>query len=409
MAQRARTGARGAYELVTRLDPADTVTTLLSSPAVLFNGHGFYSPKRGHTPSQRVYSTCEPMMPDPLMKGRLKYFMDCLQLEPDAQARILAFYLGCLIRPALSIMPGLLVRSPYKDTGKSTICKLAAMMVQDTPTPSVHSWKHEDELLKHLAAFAISGRMPLLVLDNVMCQDGAGLNSQVLASIVTSGVVEARVLGKNSCVDITNTMLAMTMQGGTISNDLVDRFLYAEITKPKPAVLKQDMLTFATNNFRQIRTELFTWLVETGRQYTDSWLPPNSFRYTEFARFVAPVVERFGLNPDHIFVREARSAQSDIQAVVKFLNKLCDGNDKWYSATDVFFQMQHDYATMKHLRCTIPEGFTNSGATNIVRGMLFEAPSILNYQRCQIRVERRKGSSGAMEYRATQTLEDADV
>jgi hypothetical protein len=349
------------------------------------------------------------MMPDPLMKGRLKYFMDCLQLEPDAQARVLAFYLGCLIRPCLSIMPGLLVRSPYKDTGKSTICKLAAMMVQDTPTPSTHSWKHEDELLKHLASFAANGRMPLLVLDNVESYDHEGLRSQLLASIVTSGTVEARLLGQNSCVQISNTMLAMTMQGGTISNDLVDRFLYAEITKPKPAVLKQDMLTFATNNFRQIRTELFTWLVETGCPLSEAWLPPNSFRYTEFARFVSPVIERFGLDPAHLFVREARSATSDMQALVKFLNKLCEGSFKYYTAAEIHRQMQGDHAVMRHFRYTIPDGFTATGAANIVKGLLMTAPPVVSYQRCQVHIESRRGQGGTLEFRATQTLEDADV
>lgn len=282
-----------------------TARDIYYAPALLWDETvgRYVSPPHGWCPGLRTFSLAEQYQPRPVDDSPLTTLFDRLRLGPGNRAKLVAFLAGCLVRSSYGPMPALMLRSPYKGTGKSTIAKLAAHLATGADSVSPLIWSGDTELRKTVAE-AAGG---VFWFDNISI-DSVGSRSPVLRSpllnaATQSGSVRARVLGESRTAALHRPVFILTMQGGMVDPDLVDRFLYVLLPDPPPADITpaSDILPLVADRWRGIRDELAQLILRTrpleGHPRPN---PGRHYRFTDFYRHVAPVVTSAGLDPSAV-------------------------------------------------------------------------------------------------------------
>ncbi|MGH7395195.1 MAG: hypothetical protein ACREJF_06290, partial [Candidatus Methylomirabilales bacterium] len=299
------------------------VETIYRAPVLLWSqANGRYrSPPRGWCQELRTFSLAEQYQPRPVDTSYLGIFFDRLHLSTGNRAKVLAFLAGCLIRHSFGPMPALMLRSPYKGTGKSTIAKLAAHLATGSDQVSPLVWSGDAELRKTVAE---SGG-GLLWYDNISIEPlGARqplLRSPLLNAATQSGSVRARILGESRTATLNRPTFIMTMQGGMIDPDICDRFLYVLLPDPPPVdiIPTEDILPLVSNHWREIRDEIAQLVLQT-RPLEGYARPGRShYRFTDFYRHVAPVVTLAGYDPTALAddaVGEANAVNMELAALL---------------------------------------------------------------------------------------------
>jgi hypothetical protein len=142
-----------------------------------------------------------------------------------------AFLVGLLTavcRPSLHLAPGLLFRAAYVSgagAGKGLLARCICLIAYGREPCAVTSGSTPEELEKRIAAELIGGS-PSLFLDNL---NNTSFRSNLLASAITERPSSVRLLGKSQMVQLNaSTMVIMTGNALTISEDLVRRFIEVE-------------------------------------------------------------------------------------------------------------------------------------------------------------------------------------
>jgi hypothetical protein len=220
-----------------------------------------------------------------------------------------------------------------------------------------------------------------------MSINGQPFASATIATMTTSATYETRSLGRNSALTVERPILAVSMQGGQIGYDLVDRFLYAEITTRRPVVLDCDMLVYAEQHYREIRDELATCIMRTHPLGADR-VPKNEFRYTDFWRHTAPVVKAWGLNEDLICEQAADAAQSELVELAHLIRGMCESCDKWWSPNEIHDQIVSTYHH-RTLRTVISDSLSRQAQLILVRELLNGLPDVLQESGYRLLVDRQ--------------------
>lgn len=293
-----------------------TVDTLITCPTVRPTPAGYVSPRRGRDPALRLYSTADPIAPSPA-PAHLQELLGLLRLPPRARARYVAFLLAVLLRPALRLAPGLLMRSPHKNTGKSTLCELAAALYYDDPAPKPSQWHGNTEVDKVLGGLVERGQS-FLWLDNLAPHDGI-FRSAGLAGLLTTDHYDVRKLRNSSMLTVDYPLVAASMQCGTVDRDLTDRFLHCYLPEPPPPALTTDARVYAQTHFRVIRSELFGLLQAAGGPLPTAEHAPTRFRYHDLWRHAAPVLSHLGLDPTDLEFDDLLAAMPEFLEAARLL------------------------------------------------------------------------------------------
>ena len=126
-----------------------------------------------------------------------------------------------LLRPIIGVSPLFLFDAPVAGTGKSYLAELVGLITIGRRPPAMTAGWNDDEFDKRLGTVAMLGDQ-ILLIDNIERE----LKSDTLCTMITSGLIRVRVLGKSEAIDV--PALATVFATGNnvqIYNDLTRRTL----------------------------------------------------------------------------------------------------------------------------------------------------------------------------------------
>jgi hypothetical protein len=145
------------------------------------------------------------------------------------ESAFLVALLTAICRPSLPLAPGLLIGAPLVSgagTGKGLLVSAVSEIAFGHKPYALHYCGSASEFEKRIGAALIEA-VPVLFLDNV---NDNSLRGQVLASVLTEPSVKVRQLGFSRLLPLNTTaFVAVTGNGVTVSEDLVRRFIVAEL------------------------------------------------------------------------------------------------------------------------------------------------------------------------------------
>jgi hypothetical protein len=131
---------------------------------------------------------------------------------------LLAAMLSAVIRPSILIAPGYYFTAHAAGTGKTLLAQVIGLLQTGHPVAASPLPSKEDERRKHLFASLRQG-MQYLLYDNTA--GGSALDSAVLANLITSPLIEGRVLGISNVEQRPNRLtIALTGNNLTMHGDL---------------------------------------------------------------------------------------------------------------------------------------------------------------------------------------------
>jgi hypothetical protein len=152
-----------------------------------------------------------------------------LEIPPSlAESAFLHGLMTAVVRPSISLAPGLMVTAPAVSgagSGKGLLVRAICLTAFGLRPRAFTAGGDRQELDKRIAAELVEAH-PILFLDNV---NGATLTSDLLASVLTERPARVRVLGKTRMVQLNSTaFVAVTGNGLSVSLDLARRFIVCE-------------------------------------------------------------------------------------------------------------------------------------------------------------------------------------
>lgn len=382
--------------------PDHTVDSVYYTPTLICLGGRYHPVPRGHCPALRTFSLCDPLEPAP-STGTLDFFLDLLNLQGTNRLRVLAFYAGCLIRACFGPMPGLLVRSPYKGTGKTTIARGAAAMFLGSPHPQPMSWKGQVEFNKELGAVAT--RAPLFFIDNVKTDDlRHRFRSDTVCAAISSGCMTTRLLGHSQMVSIDRPVFIVTMQDSTIDQDLADRFLTVNLTDRPPGPGSEDVARLLSDHWQDMRADLLNLLLQTTPDSQSSLL-----RYGDFFRHLAPVLrlatqdntpQRWaGRSDDALDLHDTSHARADLLELLQLLARHCEASPDAYLDPSSLLLEEHYAHRWPALAATVPESLPRTARHATLSALCRELPTTYDAPEHRYILLTREGRGGKIEYR----------
>jgi hypothetical protein len=208
-------------------------------------------------------------------------------------------------------MPVLLIRSPHKGSGKSTLGHLALKLQGNGHARSPLVWEDDKELKKQLPARL--GGCELFFIDNVVTK--TPFESSTICTATQSNGVDARILGGSVLVTIDRPSFLVTMQNGQLGSDIVDRVMHVLITERPPE--DKTLSEWVPANYAQVRSELASYIMCTKPLPVGD---PDSklWRFPAFYRHVAPVLTRMGYDPKHLLDKSAYEAMAEYQEFFRY-------------------------------------------------------------------------------------------
>lgn len=136
---------------------------------------------------------------------------------------LLAALLSTVVRPSILIAPGYYFTAHTPGTGKTLLAQLIGLLQTGHPVAASPLPGNEEERRKHIFASLRQG-MQYLLYDNT--DRGSELDSAVLANLITSPLIEGRVLGISNVEQRPNRLtIALTGNNLTMHGDLNRRIL----------------------------------------------------------------------------------------------------------------------------------------------------------------------------------------
>jgi hypothetical protein len=153
-----------------------------------------------------------------------------LDIKPGrAESSFLAGLLTAVCRASLWLAPGMMVVAPAisgAGSGKGLLVRSICAIAFGMRPRAFTAGSERAELDKRLAGELVEAS-PVLFLDNV---NGASLNSELLASVLTERPARVRVLGETRMVMLNSTaFVAVTGNGLSVSLDLARRFIVCDL------------------------------------------------------------------------------------------------------------------------------------------------------------------------------------
>ncbi|MCA0927142.1 hypothetical protein [Ruegeria profundi] len=143
--------------------------------------------------------------------------------ENDRWAAI-SMLMTAVMRPVLNTVPGYMITGPGTESGKTYLAGVASVISTETAKVGARTFPgSEAELRKELVAASLVNKQ-VLIFDNV--KRGTELNSDIMASMITTGEIEGRILGASKDVKISIPyMTIVTGNNIEMVDDLGSRFI----------------------------------------------------------------------------------------------------------------------------------------------------------------------------------------
>lgn len=241
----ARTTPKGSYELL--IDPPNKIVkhiiamqkgrallplnAVVTAPLITANNH--IVSKQGYDAETGLYLDCSEhnvVVPEQVSKDEavtachelMKPFNTFDFADDLSRSVALSAVLTSLLRTSLPTAPIFAFDAPKQGSGKTYFCEcLGLLATGDAPTVTPSIEKNEDETRKTLMSMLMQGSR-FIIWDNIM----GTYNSATMASLSTSSVVSARVLGKSEHVELPNrAMVLLTGNNITLVGDMPRRTL----------------------------------------------------------------------------------------------------------------------------------------------------------------------------------------
>jgi hypothetical protein len=161
-------------------------------------------------------------------RSAYKWLVGCLLDDFPFASRLdtvvaVALLITALVRRALDVAPGFLIRAALQSSGKTALVDLIFRVAFGRPAAAASLPKSEEEMAKRIVGFLREGQSGVL-FDNA--DDGHRLDSSELAKLLTSEVYQGRLLGTNQEVQLpTTALLAFTGNALRLSRDLATRVI----------------------------------------------------------------------------------------------------------------------------------------------------------------------------------------
>lgn len=146
----------------------------------------------------------------------------------DDRAAMLAAIITCVCRPVLNTAPAFMLEAPTPGSGKTLAAAALGSLVRGKRggiTPYLEGTNAESELNKQIIATLLHGGSFLLI-DNVV----GTWRSPVLAGLITSGVIDGRILGASVPFSgDARLLITATSNNASLDRDLCRRFIRIRI------------------------------------------------------------------------------------------------------------------------------------------------------------------------------------
>jgi hypothetical protein len=249
-------------------------------------------------------------------------------LDPISQANAIALMLTVLARPALQgNVPLFVVTAPVAGAGKTKLVdEVVGSITLGHAVPSMVWPGDPEEIRKTLTAAMMSGSQ-LLNIDNVP----RVLDSDSLASFLTTSSWRDRILGKSQSVEIPNTItLVATGNQVQASGELARRSVRIEI---KPACDNPETRSGpGTSPWRHQRLRaaalaarpgVLCWLIDLVNRWVDAGRPVSGISLGSFEAWVSTVVDPLKL-AGFAVLDDVHEAAATIDVERRDLVAVCD-------------------------------------------------------------------------------------
>lgn len=150
---------------------------------------------------------------------------------PDAlnETSALAMLLSGVERKVLPACPGYMIVAAQQSVGKTTLGRRCHLQLTGLDMP-VLSWPQDNEVEVKKLALAVLLRNPeMIIFDNI--GDGLTYKSPIVAALITSSILEDRLLGHSRIARAsTSTLILLTGNNISLSGDEAHRFVPVRLT-----------------------------------------------------------------------------------------------------------------------------------------------------------------------------------
>jgi hypothetical protein len=245
--------------------PVPSLNAVVRGPYALADGTVVDTP--GYNPVSQVYYVADAPYP-PQVRGdvglpeaeealrRIWHAVRLFPLKSDVDRGILlSAMLTAVARPSLSIAPGYVITAHTAGTGKTLLAQVVGALQTGGAVASSPLPRDEEERRKHLFASLRHGSQ-FLLYDNA--ERGLQLDSAVLANLVTSPEIEARVLGVSNVERRPNRLTVMLTGNnlilhGDLNRRLLPINLDAEVEHPWSRVFPFHPVNYVLANWLDLR------------------------------------------------------------------------------------------------------------------------------------------------------------
>lgn len=173
--------------------------------------------------------------------------------EIDRVAAVAAIVTG-IVRQTAGISPGFLLNAPTQSTGKTTLGRVIGLAAAGID-PGAGNWpSNEEELGKTIVSLLLSGQSVAL-FDNLPA--GSRIESPKLARLLSSDVVQDRILGGNSAPALpANILVLLTGNNVGLEGDLASRivevYLDSGLERPDQRTFSREILPWVAEHRAEI-------------------------------------------------------------------------------------------------------------------------------------------------------------
>lgn len=306
------------------------VSLISKTPVFILDGNKLIF-KKGHYPDSKLIVTNDfSVSSDKLPRITTLLRNIPFRTETDKENFLAMIITGVLFKNSLpGAFPSLFIRAQEQGSGKTKLAECLQYLIEGEVTGKI-AYKTDVELEKHLAAQIQSSSS--IIIDNIRVES---LNSTILEKLITDQVLSFRRLGTQTEIKkINNVLVMLTMNGGSMTADLLSRCIVVDLDKAK----QQHSLGFDPKDYAELyRQEIIGEVLSMVLRSDYSLSCTNLVtRFPKWENYLRRTMESNGFS---LFLSNAAEMYESIdQNLAKIFNHIIrrpDSFNRPLSATDI--------------------------------------------------------------------------
>ncbi|MCL4843493.1 MAG: hypothetical protein KJZ79_16715 [Bryobacteraceae bacterium] len=283
------------------------------------------------------------------------------------KANYIGVLITVLIRSQFACSPVAMIDSPQPGTGKTLLALIVAVVYIGSQSATVSPPRPgSEEWGKLLTSLLLDGRR-VVILDNLATR----LDSDALASAITSPTYQARILGRSETVTLPQqSTFVVTGNNAALGEDLARRTYWirldARVSNPykRTGFKHPDLLAYVTENRRQLMHALLTIV----RAWYAAGKPPANTpvlgSFESWSRTIGAILYNAGINgflenfDEHACQADDGSAQKEAflwQVMEAFRDVRSSGSGPEQTAAFTAKDLTSTIRSRKNLEAALPE------------------------------------------------------